>query len=137
MSLCVFSQETYFVCYHCSIQPEGPRMSKLPDTILQAISRQLAACSDKPIDSITCETLQLAKNMITALIVLCRWVLRTKLPASLYHTNKEWTGCLRKKDGVADNQYFKNGNTQQCNIFRLDKYNFYLVVWSFNSICQT
>ena len=38
------------------------------------------------------------------------------------------TGCLRKKYSVTDYQYFKNGNIQQCNIFRLKKYNSYLVV---------
>ncbi len=38
------------------------------------------------------------------------------------------TGRLRKKYGVADYQYFKNGNTQQCNIFRLPKYSLCLVV---------
>ena len=37
------------------------------------------------------------------------------------------TGCLRKKYGVADYQYFKNGNTQQCNIFWHNKCNFCLV----------
>ncbi len=30
----------------------------------------------------------------------------------------EYAVCLRKKYGVADYQHFKNGNTQQCNIFR-------------------
>ncbi len=39
------------------------------------------------------------------------------------------TGCLGMKYSVADYQYFKNGNTQQCNIFRHYKYNFYLVVY--------
>ena len=34
----------------------------------------------------------------------------------------------KKKYGVADYQYFKNGKTQYCNIFRHDKYNFHLVV---------
>ncbi len=33
-----------------------------------------------------------------------------------------------KKYGVADYQYFMNGNTQQYHIFRHDKYNFHLVV---------
>ena len=36
--------------------------------------------------------------------------------------------CLRKKYSVANYQYFKNGNTQQCYIFRRIKYNFCLVV---------
>ncbi len=34
----------------------------------------------------------------------------------------------QKKYGVADYWYFKNGNTQQCNIFRNNKYNLCLVV---------
>ena len=40
------------------------------------------------------------------------------------------TRCLRKKYGVhvADYLYIKNGNTQEWNIFRHDKYNFCLVV---------
>ena len=42
--------------------------------------------------------------------------------------NFPYTGCLRKKYDVADYQYFKNGKTQQCNIFRYNKYNFRLVV---------
>ncbi len=29
---------------------------------------------------------------------------------------------------VADYQYFKNSNKQQCDIFKHNKYNFYLVV---------
>ncbi len=36
------------------------------------------------------------------------------------------TGCLRKKYGVADFQYLKNGHVQQCNLFKYNKYNFYL-----------
>ncbi len=32
--------------------------------------------------------------------------------------------CLRKKYGVADYRYFKNGNTQQYNTLRHTKYNF-------------
>ncbi len=43
------------------------------------------------------------------------------------------TRCLRKKYGVADYQYFKNGNTQQCNIFRHNKYNFYLIACEISS----
>ncbi len=31
-----------------------------------------------------------------------------------------------KKYGVADYQCFKNGNTQQCDIFGCNKYNFHL-----------
>ena len=38
------------------------------------------------------------------------------------------TGCLRKKYGVADYEYFKNDNTQQCKIFRHNKCNFSLAV---------
>ncbi len=38
------------------------------------------------------------------------------------------TGYLRKKYGVVDYQYFKNGTTQQRNIFRHKKYIFHLVV---------
>ena len=34
--------------------------------------------------------------------------------------SKVCTGCLRKKYGVADYQYFENGKTQQCDIFRLN-----------------
>ena len=34
-------------------------------------------------------------------------------------------GLRKKKYGVEDYQYFKNGNTQQCNY---NKYNFHLVV---------
>ncbi len=37
------------------------------------------------------------------------------------------TGCLRKRYGVEDYQYFKNGYIQQCNIFTHNKYNFRLV----------
>ena len=33
-----------------------------------------------------------------------------------------------KKYGAVDYQYFKNGNTQQCKIYRHDKYIFRLVV---------
>ncbi len=45
---------------------------------------------------------------------------------------------LRKKYDMADYLYFKNGNTQQCNIFRCNKYNFSSsCVRNFNSICQT
>ena len=36
-------------------------------------------------------------------------------------------GVSEKKYGVADYQYFKNGETQQCDIFRLNKYNHCLV----------
>ena len=64
----------YLFVFVDRIQPEGIRMSKLPDTILQAISRQLAACSEKQAEDITCDTLQLAQQMIQALIVLCRYV---------------------------------------------------------------
>ena len=48
-------------------------------------------------------------------------------------TTKKWIlpECLRKKYEVADYQYFKNGNTQQSNIFRHNKYNFQLVVCEF------
>ena len=35
---------------------------------------------------------------------------------------------LGKKNGAAYFWYLKNGNTQQCNIFRNNKYNFRLVV---------
>ena len=35
---------------------------------------------------------------------------------------------VSKKYGVADYQYFKNGDTQQCNIYRHNKYIFCLVV---------
>ena len=45
--------------------------------------------------------------------------------------NVQITGCLRIKYGVADYWYFKNGNTQQCNIFRHNKYIFCLVVCEF------
>ncbi len=34
----------------------------------------------------------------------------------------------QKRYGLANYQYFKNGNTQQYNIFRRNTYNFYLVV---------
>ncbi len=41
-------------------------------------------------------------------------------------------GCLRKKYGLADYRYFKNGNTQQRNIFTHNKYNSCLVLfWGF------
>ena len=45
-------------------------------------------------------------------------------------TTKKWIlpGCFRKKYSVADYRYLKNGNTWQCNIFRHNKYNFYLDV---------
>ncbi len=35
---------------------------------------------------------------------------------------------VSKKYGVANYKYFNNGDTQQCNLFRHNKYNFYLVV---------
>ena len=38
------------------------------------------------------------------------------------------TRCLRKKNSAAYYRYFENGSTQECNIFRLNKYNLYLVV---------
>ena len=34
----------------------------------------------------------------------------------------------QKKYGVAGYRYFKNGNSQQCNILRRNKLNFFLVV---------
>ncbi len=37
-------------------------------------------------------------------------------------------GVSEKKYGVADYQYFKNGETQQCCIFRPNKYYMYLLV---------
>ena len=37
-------------------------------------------------------------------------------------------GVSEKKYGVVYFRYFKNGKIQQCNIFRHDKHNFYLVV---------
>ncbi len=40
-----------------------------------------------------------------------------------------YTGCLRKKYGVAYYQYFENGKTQQCDIFRLNQHNLCLVEW--------
>ena len=46
-----------------------------------------------------------------------------------------YTGCLRKKYGVADYQYFENGITQQCDIFRLNKYNLYLVECEVSTPC--
>ena len=42
-------------------------------------------------------------------------------------------GVSEKKYGVADYQYFKNGNTQQCNIFRHNKYNFWLLVYEIST----
>ena len=41
-----------------------------------------------------------------------------------------YTECLRKKKGAVDYHYFesKSGNIQQCDIFRHNKHNFYLVV---------
>ncbi len=39
------------------------------------------------------------------------------------------TGCLRKKYGVADYRFFKNGNTLQSNNFRHVKYDFCLVAY--------
>ncbi len=42
--------------------------------------------------------------------------------------NMMYGECLRKKYGVADYQYFKNGNTQQLNICRHNKYNFSIFV---------
>ncbi len=44
------------------------------------------------------------------------------------HMNTETPDVSEKKYGVADYQYFQNGNTQQCNIFRHNKYNIRLVV---------
>ncbi len=38
------------------------------------------------------------------------------------------TGRLRKKHGVPHYRYFQNGNTQQYDIFRHNKYNFCVVV---------
>ena len=35
---------------------------------------------------------------------------------------------LKKKYGIVDYRYFKNDNTQQCKIFRNNKYNFCVVV---------
>ena len=37
-------------------------------------------------------------------------------------------GVSKRKNGVANDQYFQNSNTQQCNIFRHTKYNLQLVV---------
>ncbi len=45
------------------------------------------------------------------------------------------TRFLRKKYGVADYQYFKNGKTQQCDIFRLNKYNACLVACEVSTPC--
>ena len=46
----------------------------------------------------------------------------------LNHAQLNTTRVSLKKYGVADDRYFKNGNTQQCNIFRHNKYNFCLAV---------
>ena len=47
------------------------------------------------------------------------------------------TGCLRKKKkyGVADYWCFKDGNTQQCHIFRHTTYNLCLVVCKISTPC--
>ena len=45
-----------------------------------------------------------------------KWVLDMVIP-----------GVSEKKYGVADYQYFENGKTQQCDIFRLITYNLCLV----------
>ncbi len=55
------------------------------------------------------------------------WLSRT-LYYGLSVTIEPGTGCLRKKFSLADYWYFTNGNTQQCNIFRHDKYNSCLAV---------
>ena len=53
------------------------------------------------------------------------------------------SGVSEKKYGVADYQYYKNGNTQQCNILRHNKNNFSSsFMCNFNSIyvsyeCET
>ena len=47
--------------------------------------------------------------------------------ATIFLTTFEWYWVSQKKYGVADYRYFKNGNTQQCNIFRHNEYNFCLV----------
>ncbi len=62
---------------------------------------------------------------------LHKWskVIKSRITFTNYHFVLHFillsiTECLRKKYGVADYRYFKNGNIQQCNIFRHNKYNF-------------
>ena len=48
--------------------------------------------------------------------------------AALVSQLLQCTTFLRNKYGVTDYQYLENGSTQQCNIFRHNEYNFYLVL---------
>ena len=65
----------------------------------------------------------------------------TKLHCSIamgFWFSDGYTRCLIKKYGVADYQYFKNGKTQQCDIFRLNNYNLCLVECVVSTpLCQT
>ena len=47
---------------------------------------------------------------------------------NIVHVNNGLQTIIRKKYGVADIRYFKNGKTQRCDIFSYNKYSFCLVV---------
>ena len=49
----------------------------------------------------------------------------------VFLSNCRFVENYREKYGLADYRYFKNGNTQHCNIFRHNKYNFQLLCVKF------
>ncbi len=86
---------------------EGPGISKLPGTILQVITKQLAGCAQECAESETLppETVYFAEQMVQMLIIVCRHHDNLALVASceyLKYIVPMTTGILNKMSAATD-----------------------------------
>ncbi|XP_071791552.1 neurobeachin-like protein 1 [Asterias amurensis] len=86
---------------------EGPGISKLPSTILQVITKQLAGCAQECAESETVppETVNFAEQLVQMLIIICRHHDNLALVASceyLKYIVPMTTGILNKMSAATD-----------------------------------
>ncbi|XP_066264160.1 neurobeachin-like protein 1 isoform X5 [Branchiostoma lanceolatum] len=54
------------------VQASGPHLTRLPDSLLQVLSRQLLQARDTCTQQVTAETVQYAESLTKCLIIICR-----------------------------------------------------------------
>eukprot|EP00058_Branchiostoma_floridae_P012964 XP_002598452.1 hypothetical protein BRAFLDRAFT_83269 [Branchiostoma floridae] len=54
------------------VQASGPHLTRLPDSLLQVLSRQLLQARDQCTQQVTAETVQYAETLTKCLIIICR-----------------------------------------------------------------
>ena len=63
-----------FVVLYFRFSPQGPHLTKLPEGLLQVLSKQLVACNAQCSCTLDLDTLHFAECITKCLIIICRYL---------------------------------------------------------------